>query len=147
MSEREMNAPRPNIQSPPWRTCAAALIIVLSVGMSICGCGGSARDLSTPRAALLGQWEPLTAGAAYIFFSPDTATYLPKESGESIALQYEVVEEDREDFTLKIGYIGQGDTTEPFTIAFSEDRSSFFLYPASVPERLEYSYVGDRQQP
>lgn len=143
-----MNAHRLHTQSTHWRTCAAVVIVILSVGMLACSCGGgSVRDLSTPRAALLGQWEPLTAGAAYIFFSPDTATYLPKESGESIALQYEVVEEDLKDFELKIRYIGHGDTTEPFTIAFSEDCSRFFLYPASAPERLEYSYVGDRQQP
>jgi hypothetical protein len=124
------------------------LIIALSTVSFVCGCGGgSVRDLSTPRTALLGQWEPLTPGAAYMFFSPDTATYLPKESGESIALQYEVVEEDPRAFELKIRYIGQKDDAAPFTIAFSEDRNRFFLYPASVPERLEYSYVGDRQQP
>jgi len=129
------------------RTLAAAFFLVLALVIFPCGCGGYARDLSTPRSALLGQWEPLSDGAAYIFFSTDTATYLPKESGESIALRYEVVEEDREDFTLKIRYLGQGDATEPFTIEFSEDRDSFILYPASVPEKLEYAYASDRQAP
>jgi len=143
-----MDHPGPHRKPDLWRTCAVVFIIALCAGTLVYGCGGeSVRDLSTPHAALLGQWEPLTPGAAYIFFSPDTATYLPKESGESIALQYEVVEEDPKGFELKIRYVGQGDTTEPFTIAFSEDRNRFFLYPASVPERLEYSYVGDRQQP
>ncbi|MBN2026900.1 MAG: hypothetical protein JW854_09105 [Actinobacteria bacterium] len=143
-----MDFAKPHRRPDYLRACAVTFIIALCTGTLVYGCGESSiRDLSTPHTALLGQWEPLTAGAAYIFFSPDTATYLPKESGESIALRYEVVEEDLGGFELKLRYIGQGDTTEPFTIAFSQDRNGFFLYPAGVPERLEYSYVGDRQQP
>lgn len=144
---REMNAGEIRLRLKKWRTLAAAFFLVLTSMISQCGCGGNARDLSTPHSALLGQWEPLSEGAAYIFFSTDTATYLPKESGESIALRYEVVEEDREDFTLKIRYLGQGDAKEPFTIEFSEDRDRFILYPASVPEKLEYAYASDRQAP
>ncbi|RJP33820.1 MAG: hypothetical protein C4536_03650 [Actinobacteria bacterium] len=99
---------------------------------------------------MLGQWKPLTSGAAYIFFSPDTATYLPREGGESIALHYEVVEENVDEFWIRIRYIDPHDSenaAEPFTIAFSQDREGFFLYPANLPEELEYSYAGDRQAP
>ena len=127
-----------------------AVTFLLGAVVTMCGCGNGARDVTTPRAALLGQWKPASSGQAYIFFSPDTATYLPAESGESIALRYEVVEEDADEFRLTIRFVspaGSENETEPFVIEFTADRNGFFLYPASVPERLEYVYVDDRQVP
>jgi hypothetical protein len=132
------------------RALLATLVAIFCVAVFFSGCGGPARDVSTPHAALLGQWKPLSTGPAYIFFSPDTATYLPKEGGESIALQYEVVEENGDESWIKIRYIDPGDPgdeAEPFTIEFSEDWNRFYLYPAGSPERLHYAYVDDRQSP
>ena len=128
----------------------AVVIVALCAAFLITSCGESARDTSTPHAALLGQWKPASPGQAFIFFSPDTATYVPVESGESIAVTYKVVDEDGGDFRIQIRYLGSGgseDGSAPFTIEFSEDRNRFFLYPADVPERLEYVYVNGRQKP
>lgn len=131
-------------------SCLITLTTFLCTIILVCGCGNGARDVSTPRQALLGQWKPVSSSQAYIFFSPDTATYLPAESGESIALRYEVVEENADEFRITIRFVsptGSEDEAEPFVIEFTADRNGFFLYPASVPERLEYVYVDERQAP
>ena len=128
----------------------AAALAVLCAASLLASCGGSARDTSTPHAALLGQWKPASSGHAFIFFTPDTATYVPAEGGEHIAIPYEVVEEDAGGLRISIRYLNPGDSGDgvtPFTIEFSEDYGRFFLYPADVPERLEYVYVDGRQQP
>ncbi len=140
-----------SVGRPSRVTYLITVSFVLCAIVLICGCESSTRDLSTPHAALLGQWKPVSPGRAHIFFSPDTATYMPAESGESIALPYEVVEENVDEFWIKIRYVSTPsdaeDEVEPFMIEFSEDREGFFLYPASVPEKLEYVYVNDRQAP
>lgn len=85
-----------------------------------------------------------------IFFSPDTATYLSAVNGESIALRYEIVEENSDEFWIRIRYLARGDKGadgEPFIIKFTDDRKGFSPHPSSAPEVLQYVYVNDRQFP
>lgn len=127
--------------------CLLVIIFMVYTGMMLCGCGGGARDVPTPSQALIGSWKPANPGGAFIYFSPDTATYVPAKGGKSIAVHYEIVEENTGEFWVKLRYGDSGAGEEPFLIKFSGDRNRFYLYPSSAPEVLEYTYVNDRETP
>ena len=102
--------------------------------------------------ALGGAEEVAGAAAPEVLLCDDEAVAGFFEDAEAVggALVFGVVEEDAEGFRIRIRYMGTDGPdggTEPFTIAFSEDREGFILYPSSVPEKLEYAYDGSRQSP
>ena len=117
-----------SVKRPLLGTYLVSVLLILCAIICICGCGDGGRDVSTPRSALLGQWKPVSSGRAYIFFSPDTVTYLPAESGESIALGYEIVEEDVDEFQITIRFVsptGQEDEAGDHTSGLWPSSASF----------------------
>lgn len=125
------------------------ILLLVILPLVFVGCGGPSRDTSSTAKALLGSWKPVNPQGARIFFSPDTATYLPASGGESLSVPYEIIEESEAESWVDLRYLalGSGEPKEAFRIQFSKDRKRFYLYPANAPEFLEYIYMDNRQGP
>jgi hypothetical protein len=125
------------------------ILLLVPTALILAGCGSDSRRVSSPAGALLGSWKPADPNGAAIFFTATTATYVPTSGGKSIAVPYQVMDEDES--SVEIKYIGSdagsNDADNIFRITFSKDWKRFYLYPASAPEVLEYIYVNDREQP
>ncbi len=132
---------------------ASSAVLLATLAPVLAGCGSGGRKVSSPSSALLGSWKPADPSGAYIFFSATTATYVPRSGGNSLSVPYEVVDEDGSGQWVDIKYLGShsgsggDDTGETFRISFSKDWNRFYLYPASAPEVLEYTYINDREAP
>lgn len=106
------------------------------------GCG-AARDVSTPSKALLGHWRNTVPGTnADVYYSPSELTH-SGISAASSTVEYDIVSEDENEFTLEIR-AGSGGTSR---VSFSEDRSTMTVLPEKVPELLRYEYVDANQKP
>jgi hypothetical protein len=122
----------------------AASILWLTVG-AVTGCCSPSRDVSTPRAALLGHWENTVPGTnPDLYISDSEVTFEPQKGAETSSVPYTVTSEDEKGFSLEITYQG---SDKPTKITFSEERDSMTLTPANIPEVLRYQYVDTKQLP
>ena len=125
-----------------------SLLIVIAASLCLAfvsGCCSPSRDVSTPRAALLGHWENTVPGAnPDLYISESEVTFEPQKGAETSSVPYTVKKEDKKGFSLEITYQG---SDKPTKITFSEERDSITLAPANIPELLRYEYVGTEQQP
>ena len=127
------------------RSAAVSCVFVLVALCAIAGCG-TARDVSTPRKALLGHWRNVIPGSGTDqFYSEKAVTYSGK--GSDYRLAYTVIEENLSKFTLLVTFGAQTSTSRKTEVVFSKDRKTMDLLPGNIPEKLQYVYVDSREVP
>ncbi|MHB8896438.1 MAG: hypothetical protein ACYC99_14835 [Candidatus Geothermincolia bacterium] len=128
-----------------WSIVILYLALLLPV-VTLAGCGG-ARNVSSPREALLGHWRNVIPGSGIDqYYSATAVTYAGK--GSDYELAYTVVSENESEFSLTITLGQSGRRASSQTkVVFSKDRKTMDLLPGGVPEKLQYSYVDSRQKP
>ena len=124
------------------------LIPLALVGLLLggCNCGGG-RDVSTPRKALLGHWKQTIPGYGEVYYDPKEVTYAlkgQKKKPINIPVPYSVSGENKKAFSVDIKLESASGAAR---ITFSEDRRTMTMFPANVPEKLEYVYMDDKQKP
>ena len=108
----------------------------------------SGRDTSTPAKALIGQWQ--IEGGSILFLPLETWIMIP-EDGEQIFGAYKIMEQDVDNFTMRIDLAAwKKDLTAEAaaSVTFSKDfREMKWVWPQVEGGPSHYKYVDSKLSP